>query len=61
MATKIPVFQVAVRHANGKSNLFHVSSEFIQSHVQAFEVVRAEIPEARTILCAVQPGNWTQL
>lgn len=51
--TQAPVFQAAVRHANGQSNLFHVQAPHILNHEQAIEEVRQGVPTAKVILCNV--------
>lgn len=51
-----PVFQVAVRHRNGSSNLFHVQGDEIRTHEDAITLVRRETLGARAVLACVLPA-----
>jgi hypothetical protein len=49
------VFSVAVRHADGSKNLYHMDNPDNLSPEDLLKVVRNELPESRVILCTVNP------
>lgn len=49
------VFSVAVRHADGSKNLYHMDNPDKLSPEDLLKMVRNELPESRVILCMVNP------
>lgn len=49
------VFSVAVRHADGSKNLYHMDNTDNLSFEELIAVIKAELPESKVILCTVKP------
>lgn len=49
-----PVFQIAVRKADGEAMLLRVQHAEIATHEHAIELTRDEFPDAKAILCTVE-------
>lgn len=49
------VFSVAVRHADGSKNLYHIDLPSIISSEELIAIVKTELPESKVILCTVNP------
>lgn len=49
------VFSVAVRHADGSKNLYHMDNPANLSLEELIAVVKTELPESKVILCMVKP------
>lgn len=49
------VFSVAVRHADGSKNLYHMDNPDNLSFEELIAIVKTELPESKVILCMVKP------
>lgn len=49
------VFSVAVRHADGSKNLYHMDNPDNLSFEELVAIVKTELPESKVILCTVKP------